>query len=337
MRRTASILRSPFGSVPDMACVRWRARFVGTALLLLGSAFGFDGAEEAEAQAIDQLSAVYIESTCTDSNNGETRTSQGSGVIVSATGHVLTAYHVIQCWLDQLTQERLKTRPKGRVGSLYEQARDLDVVRYDAAADVAVLKFLGAPGARNYRVAPLCSLRDPKPGTRFTATGFPLGQDYQPVDGQIGNVSAGGGRWAASVAFAYGMSGGPVFFDGQVVGLVKGGFKDDSNTVRYITPIYLGASLVRDAVGIDLPECSQAERTESSGAALSVCTMIASESASIYQTRSQASASRGQLRAGNIIKVLDDPEDSVWVEIIDGRGASGFVLRRQVEPLGCGA
>jgi len=337
MWRIASTIRARFKRVPGLAFVRCRGPVVGTVLGILGSAFGFGGAEEARAQAIDQLSAVYIEATCTNSDTGAIVTSQGSGVIVSATGHVLTAYHVIECWLDQLVQERLTRRPSGRVGSLHEQARDLDVVRYDAAADVAVLKFLGAPGARAYRAAPLCALRDPKPGTRFTAAGFPLGQDYQPVDGQIGNLSAGGGRWAASAAFAQGMSGGPVFFDGQVVGLVRGGFENDSNTVRHITPIHLSASLVRDAVGIDLPACSQAEplAAGSSGVGSSVCTMVASESASIYQRKSQASASRGELSAGNIIKVLDDPEDSVWVEIVDG--PRGFVLRRQVRSLDCGA
>ena len=99
-----------------------------------------------------------------------------------------------------------------------------------------------------YRAAPICFSKAAalRPGDSLMAFGFPRNQNFQPVPVTLGTQNAPGGRWAASSAFTYGMSGGPVYSsDGVVVGLVKGGL-ENTDAVNWITPIqsasrFLGA------------------------------------------------------------------------------------------------
>ena len=217
----------------------------------------YAGAAQAE---VDRLSAVHISTQCTNPETGAVAPSQGTGVIVSADGVVVTAHHVLACWLDQPAQQRRDTPIQGRVGSSREAPLALDYIASDAIADVAVLRFAGV--SREFAAAPLCALRSPEAGTAITAAGFPLGQDYQPVSGQIGNTSAPGGRWAASLALSPGMSGGPVYVDGRVAGLIKGGAQDDNNTVRVITPIYRGAALIEPEAGLRIGDCNMRPQNE---------------------------------------------------------------------------
>ena len=66
------------------------------------------------------------------------------------------------------------------------------------------------------------------------------------MPGVLGTQNAEGGRWAAAIAFAEGMSGGPVYGSkGTVVGLVKGGLHVDA--VKWVTPIQHAITLLQMA------------------------------------------------------------------------------------------
>lgn len=91
----------------------------------------------------------------------------------------------------------------------------------------------------------------PKVGDQVLALGFPLNQNFQPIPATLGTANALGGRWAATSAFDHGMSGGPVYSNNFVVGLVKGGL-EGTNSVQWITPI--GHAKTALATAVDFSE-----------------------------------------------------------------------------------
>ena len=104
---------------------------------------------------------------------------------------------------------------------------------------------------QRYPTAKICfqESSSAKTGDHFFAYGFPHDQNFQPVDGTLGTANAPGGRWAAASAFTYGMSGGPVYNSrGYVLGLVKGGL-ENTDAVRWITPIEFAKPLLYPPFG----------------------------------------------------------------------------------------
>jgi S1-C subfamily serine protease len=197
------------------------------------------GLPTAFAHLVDkaQESIVYIYFDVTDPTTGAKVTYQGTGFIVSPSGHVLTASHLFRDWVKQNQQDK-KNNPiwaslRDKLGHVREsplQLDDMDLGNPDGA-DVAFLKI---DGHEVYSAAPVC-LATPERGDAFFAFGFPGNQGFQFVRGMFGNVD--GGRWTVDADFAPGMSGGPVYdVSGNVIGLVKGGL-GDINAVRWVTPI----------------------------------------------------------------------------------------------------
>ncbi len=211
---------------------------------------------EARAQEINQDAMVSLTVKCLDENTGAIRVSRGTGFIISDEGYVLTAHHVLACRFkdgDDVSNLR-RTGIFGRIGSIHEPPdRTLELVKLDAQSDVAVLKILGTS---QYPSTTLCIPDAPKAGSTFSAAGFPEDSDYQPITGTYGNTNAKGGRWAAAAPFAAGMSGGPVFQNGQVVGLIKGG-RENVEAIRTITPLFLAKSVIESSGAVhNIPECS---------------------------------------------------------------------------------
>lgn len=196
--------------------------------------------EEIAQQA--QVSTVWITYDHTNSNTGAIGGATGTGFIVDRAGHVLTAYHVVKMWIEQLASEQASHPLLGRIGSINSPAPiGLQVVGYDAQSDLAILK-LRYPNA--YQALRLCFIPDLSIGTAIVAFGFPVGHELTPFPGLISNTDAPEGRWSANVDFEEGVSGGPVFsMSGRVVGLVKGGY-GDVTSIRYITQAVRASSML---------------------------------------------------------------------------------------------
>lgn len=148
--------------------------------------------------------------------------SSGSGVIISADGHILTNHHVIEGAREV------------RVVLADGSELPASIVNYDVFADLAVLKADGAMPA----VAPLGNSDQLKPGETVIAIGSPLGTFKNTVT--VGVVSGTGrmidtgngyvmeGLIQTDAAINQGNSGGPlVNLAGEVIGIntliVRGG------------------------------------------------------------------------------------------------------------------
>jgi serine protease Do len=149
---------------------------------------------------------------------GVTRFSQtGSGVLVSSSGRVLTAAHVVN-GMDEITVEG--------VGGEVVRAK---LISADTAADVSVLQLERV--TENMRVAPLGDSDEMRVGQQVMVVGAPYGLSYSM---SVGWISA---RWPPNTIFPdmplaeflqttatinTGNSGGPVFnMAGEVVAIVS--------------------------------------------------------------------------------------------------------------------
>jgi hypothetical protein len=190
-------------------------------------------------------STVYITVDAVDPATGAKTTSQGTGVVASRLGYVLTASHLLRDWIKQKdldkAQNPIRASIGGKPGNPNISLLDVQVVNpgNSASEDVALLKLPPFDSAQGYSPAPICfaSREEPKFGEEISALGFPLNQNIQLVTGALGTATAPGGRWAAASAFERGMSGGPVYDSScNLIGLVKGGLPDTKD-VQWITPV----------------------------------------------------------------------------------------------------
>ncbi len=211
------------------------------------------------AQKWDQVrqSTAYIFFDVTDPATGEKTRVHGTGFVVSRLGHVLTASHLLRDWSKQTPAEKKSNPLKASLGGKpgYVSAKPLTLSAVNAggpdAGDAALLKLPDPDrnAVQGYAPAPLClgPGGESAKGDSFLAFGFPRGKSIQPVPGIFKKQSVDGGRWAATGAFADGMSGGPVYgTTGNLIGMVKGG-PADSEAGQWITPIRHMGKLLRQA------------------------------------------------------------------------------------------
>ena len=198
-------------------------------------------------------SIVYIWFDVTNPTTGAKLTVQGTGIIVSKSGYVLTASHLFRDWGKQTDPDRKQNLIRGSLrdkpGLVFESPLILQVINPGNAdyEDVALLKLPDA--VPSFSVAPVClqEASAAKVGDNFVGYGFPLDQPFQPVQGTLGTSNALRGGWAASAPFTYGMSGGPVYtIRGFVVGLIRGGVPG-TPAVNWITPIQHAIDLLQKA------------------------------------------------------------------------------------------
>ena len=143
---------------------------------------------------------------------------QGSGVLISADGKILTAAHVVQT-ADTISVEF----PDG-------SRRTAEVVASEPLADVALLQLTRLPPF-DARVAPLGDSDQARVGSRVFVVGAPLGISHTLT---VGHLSARRmaptslqGRlrpefFQTDAAINKGNSGGPLFnMDGEVIGIVS--------------------------------------------------------------------------------------------------------------------
>jgi Trypsin-like peptidase domain len=196
---------------------------------------------------------LFIKYDRIDEQTGARSPSIGSGFIVHQAGLVVSAYHVVEAWLEQAKAKQDPEAEKadnpllGYIGSIHNPAPiKLDYLNGEINSDVALLR-LKSP--QEYPSTKVCLLPTIAPGAAILAFGFPFGKEFTPFPGLLSNEDAPDGRWSANINFETGASGGPVYdvARGRVIAIVKGGLTlrapDPTipgvpvTSVRYVTPI----------------------------------------------------------------------------------------------------
>ena len=191
-------------------------------------------------------SVVYISIKYYDKNTQQLQQGDiGTGVIISASGDVLTAKHVLKDWMEQSSEDKASHPLFGKIGTKYAPTRLQMAVQFISInADYAILRLLGPPTAYHYQK--VCYENELRPGSPVSAFGFPNDHDLTPVSGTYSNNNNNENYWEVAAAFDKGMSGGPVYDSrDDLVGIVEGGVGDSAAT-RYVTPIKWMKSAIED-------------------------------------------------------------------------------------------
>jgi hypothetical protein len=183
-------------------------------------------------------STVYIQVGYVD-NGVFNKVAEGSGFIITATGDVVTAKHLV----EEEVPAGQKRVFYGAVGSSAEQKFELSQpAGAVTTADIAVLRFSPAL-LRTWMPLKISANHRMSLGDNVSIAGFPLRGDFTLKSGQITSLVGNAGAIQVGAGLAPGMSGGPVVLtsSGCVIGLVAGG---SFPTFDYFTPIGFGRSLL---------------------------------------------------------------------------------------------
>ncbi|MBY3317295.1 trypsin-like peptidase domain-containing protein [Rhizobium laguerreae] len=207
------------------------------------------------ARADPVVSVPRIKVLTLDSGRGNEFLAQGSGVLVSKTGIILTARHVIEA-----------VAPGGGAGRIYridfgnpDNYSDAGLLgcSTQAVADVCALK-IGDKAVADLGGLPLSMLCTSLNGDSIVAYGYPAGNDETLLvaPGRITGGPIGASmRTRSDIRIAPGMSGGAVLRDGYVVALNAGALNIEGTTyenVTYVQPLFRASELIR-SVGLDCP------------------------------------------------------------------------------------
>lgn len=143
------------------------------------------------------------------SGNRESKSSLGSGYLVSGDGLIATNYHVVASFIEDPVRNQL--RAKGQTGEY-----PLTLVQFDLIHDIALVRAAGVSGK------PL-ALADspPQAGERIISFGNPEGLGLSLIEGNANGFATKGvvPRLLLSMPLNSGMSGGPILNSrDQVVG-----------------------------------------------------------------------------------------------------------------------
>jgi TPR repeat protein len=212
--------------------------------------------KEIETARRAEVLAITKDSSAAVSSADETYKSSGSGAIVSAEGHVLTAAHVVAgaSSVKIFTAQGMKSAT---------------VLQTDEANDLAVLKLT----AGTYPALPVAPSRKVRLGQVVATIGFPnieiQGFSPKVTRGEISSLNGIGDdprAWQISVPVQTGNSGGPLLDEnGNLVGVVvsKLGLKaakvtgDLPQNVNYAVKISYALALLEPYLGNDAPEPNQ--------------------------------------------------------------------------------
>lgn len=188
----------------------------------------------------NRLAIVFLRADATNETTGEEIIHGGTGFIVSATGYVLTAAHVVEAsrgWSVTFT---------GSIGSTESEQLGLTLIRSDRKQDVALLQFKDT--SRTWTTVRVGNPDTVTPGSRLCSAGFPANDKYQyefeSSEGPLSGKGGPDGRWTTQMPANPGESGAPVFtVDGRVVALKYGG-DTTLQSVNVLTPINFANELL---------------------------------------------------------------------------------------------
>ncbi|RWA97855.1 trypsin-like peptidase domain-containing protein [Mesorhizobium sp.] len=209
----------------------------------------------ARAEPVNSVPRIKVYAV--DAGSGaEAFVTQGSGVLVSETGMILTARHVIEAVAP----------PGAGAGRIYridfgnpDNASKAELMECASnAADVCVLK-IGSRAVVDFGALPLPMLCQPlRRNDAITAYGYPPGKDEELLEAP-GHITGGtideSMRTRSDIDIAPGMSGGAVLRDGYVIALNAGALDLEGavfENVTYVQPLFRASEMMK-AVGLDCP------------------------------------------------------------------------------------
>lgn len=268
----------------------------------------------AVVQAVEQVSEAAVGISNYRQRGGYMQVeATGSGVLISAAGHVVTNYHVIEG-----ADEVEVVFRDGTVMSAH-------IVGEDPLTDLAVLKITREAG---FKYAVFSDSGNVRPGEVAIAIGNPLGLIFQNTV-TVGVVSATdrqiripGSEYRytfiqTDAAINRGNSGGPlVNLKGEIIGInsvkatdpqVEGiGFAIPSNTVRRVTEdIIQHGSVVRPYMGIRISDLAEATG------------VVTDRGVYIHVVEEESPAERAGLQGGDIIAGMDNVEIGFVAKLYD--------------------
>ncbi len=202
-----------------------------------------------DVRPVAERATVLLKVEFADAETETIKETEGSGVVISETGYILTAAHVVEEWERQTKEEKSFNHITAYAGDRYGSGREAGLLAMDSEHDIALLKLKGKVSVDS---APFCFVDAPQPGKLFLF-GFPSRKNLTPIPAEYANQADQGEGWQIAVKDTFGVSGGPVFDStGRVVALVKGG---NSEVVGYVTPVKWGKSMVENYSDAE-PSCT---------------------------------------------------------------------------------
>jgi S1-C subfamily serine protease len=195
---------------------------------------------------------VHIKVEKTHKITGAIDEVEGTGLIVSPRGYLITNNHVVQqdADIDHIDIT-------GAIASRDRLHTTLLPIAHDAQLDLALLQFKDSS-----EVYQRVQIGDPfslGPGTRLCSLGFPEEQEFHYSDGTLGGTTAINGWWSTDMPSNRGESGAPVFSDitGKVVAIKVAGYPGAQN-LNLLIPINLANTLLLIAGNNGRPDPSAA-------------------------------------------------------------------------------
>ncbi len=324
-----------------MIANRFTQRLIPLSLVILAVLLSACAARTPSPIRINELAryTVQVVVTCPDGEG-----SQGSGVIISPNGDVLTAYHVISqtvrqtgCRIQLGQSKDAETPPV----LLYE-ARLLD---RDPVMDVAVLRITssrdGRPPATPLPYAPMADALPPI-GSQIQIMGFPgltdqlLAYDQDTIISE-GECQTAETCWILTEAFAsWGSSGGPAFdAQGRVIGLATGSrvitWRGETHRLTAIRPLPPIRRLVDRALQQTASLKTEQQESASRPIRLWQVEVVGPQG---VNWRTEPSTKRGlttvkaTLPKGTILDVIPPGNWQGWWATVDPMGEMGWMKER---------
>ena len=169
---------------------------------------------------------------------------EGTGVMISSDGLVLTTYHLIGALLDkEVDGQTVKISANIEEKSEFPRFGNVTIMNAAPLLDLLLLKI--PPTSDPFIPAKIGSAADLKPEDTIYTSGFPHSANYTTQSGQVNSKDGPRGYlWTVTLPFLSGQSGSPVYDkDGRIVGIAKGNDERAENQ-NYMIPIQFADPLI---------------------------------------------------------------------------------------------
>jgi len=200
---------------------------------------------------------VYIAVERTTKLTGAVKDFNGTGILVSPEGYVLTNKHVVEMPPDVDSVDLT-----GSTGSNANQKTRMLIIAQDPSQDLALLQI--ANSDQKYKSIPIDFTVSPVEGSSVCSMGFPMDQDLLVVNGVLSSKIGDYGWWLTDMPINPGDSGAPVFDGaGRLIAIAVAGMKNAQN-LNYMIPIFRARPIL-DYVPPGPPQSTQTVEVKNFG------------------------------------------------------------------------
>lgn len=205
---------------------------VGVSIFIVTFGAASHAATLAEVVAANRDSVVFVHVAVADTVTGAVTERVGTGVILNASGTVLTAAHVVT------GGPGLQINVQGAAGSAEGTLESMEVLHENSAFDAAVLRFKNTAISR--KPFPVGDAWSMATSDTVYALGFPAGEEWFHTAGTLTGQGPKG-SWNTTMVLNPGMSGGPIVnSDGKLVATIWGGVNTPGvNGINRVLPLNL--------------------------------------------------------------------------------------------------